>query len=87
MKTIVLKLENNREIEIPEILLKDIHLAKNDLFYVTLDNEKIIIKEINVKKHKTTKERLIEFYGQDYEKYSVSQEEVDWGKPVGEEIW
>jgi hypothetical protein len=39
------------------------------------------------KKHKSIKERLIEFYGEDIEKIHIQQEKIDWGKPIGEEIW
>jgi len=44
------------------------------------------------KEHKTTRERLIEFYGEDFEnmkdlRSKLSSEEIDWGGPIGEEIW
>ena len=52
-----------------------------------LGSEKIgIIKNVE-KKHKTTRERLIEFYGEDFEQIVDKQEEFDWGGPVGKEIW
>jgi len=42
-------------------------------------------------KHKTLKQRLEEFYGKDFEtilkEHPYEYEEVDWGKPVGREIW
>jgi hypothetical protein len=41
----------------------------------------------HVKKHKTTKERLLEFYGDDFDKNSTPQKEFVWGTPVGKEIW
>ena len=50
-----------------------------------LEKEKIIIKKNNTKKHKTTKERLLEFYGVDFDKNHSSQKEIDWGVPVGTE--
>jgi hypothetical protein len=40
----------------------------------------------NAKKHKTTKERILEFYGDDFDKNSTPQKEIDWGTPVGKEI-
>jgi len=57
---------------------------------VLLENGKIIIKKVSGKKHLTTKERLMEFYGKTTKKIPKSaktQNEVDWGKPVGEEVW
>ena len=54
---------------------------------VTLENEKIVIKKIDTGKHKTTKQRLEEFYGENFEQICIPQKEIDWGKPVGNEIW
>jgi hypothetical protein len=51
-----------------------------------MENEKIIIKKTGLKKHKTTKERLIEFYGANYDQNYMPQQEIDWGKPAGKEI-
>jgi hypothetical protein len=44
-------------------------------------------KMIEHKKHKTTKERLIEFYGTNFDQEQMEYEEIDWGKPTGKEIW
>jgi antitoxin component of MazEF toxin-antitoxin module len=41
----------------------------------------------NAKKHKTTKERLLEFYGEDFEQNRMAPTEIDWGKTSGNEIW
>ena len=43
--------------------------------------------KINFMEHKTTRERLIEFYGEDFLPKRELQEEFDWGDPVGKEIW
>jgi antitoxin component of MazEF toxin-antitoxin module len=51
------------------------------------DKESIGIRKKDTPKHKTTQERLIEFYGENYEKHYVEQKEIDWGTPVGDEIW
>jgi hypothetical protein len=42
---------------------------------------------IEYKKHKTTKERLIEFYGTNFDQKQTEYKEIDWGKPTGKEIW
>jgi len=44
-------------------------------------------KNDNVKKHKTTKERLFVFYGADFDKNHTPQKEINWGTPVGKETW
>jgi hypothetical protein len=53
---------------------------------VILEKERIVIKKIDVNKHKTTSERLREFYGTEFNKKNIPQKEVDWGHPVGKEV-
>jgi antitoxin component of MazEF toxin-antitoxin module len=56
----------------------------------SLENETIVIKKASHKKHRTTKERLVEFYRKDAGASSTNmkkQKEVDWGPPVGKETW
>ena len=42
-------------------------------------------------KHRTLRERVEAFYGTDFEtaakEHAYSFEELDWGEPVGEEVW
>ena len=87
MQTTIVKWGNSQGIRIPKAFLQSIKIAENDPVDVTLENEKIIIKKSNEKKHKTTRERLIEYYGEDFMQFKDQQEEIDWGGPVGEEIW
>ena len=87
MQTTIIKWGNSQGIKIPQAFLEDMQLAENDLVDIKLENEKIIIEKTNTKKHKTTKERLIDFYGVDFDKNHIQQEEIDWGKTVGKEIW
>jgi antitoxin MazE len=87
MQTTIVKWGNSQGIRIPKAFLKNIRVTENDPVDVTLENERIIIKKINAKRHKTVKERLIEFYGEEYLKKNIPQEEIDWGNPVGKEIW
>ena len=87
MQTTIVKWGNSQGIRIPKAFLQSIQIAENDHVDVTLENEKIIIKKSKEKKHKTTRERLIEFYGEDFEQFKDRQEEIDWGGPVGKEIW
>ena len=93
MQTTIVKWGNSQGIRIPKAFLKSAHIAENDPVDMTLENEKIIIsKKTSAKKHKTTRERLIEFYGEDFEQIKDQQSEqssaiIDWGGPVGKEIW
>jgi antitoxin component of MazEF toxin-antitoxin module len=74
-------------IQLPKAFLQNINIQENDTVDVIVENETIIIKRIGGKKHKTTRERLIDFYGEEFEQKPVAQDEIDWGNPVGTEIW
>ena len=87
MQTNVVKWGNSHGIRLPKAFLQDIKISENDPVDISLENEKIIIKKIDQKDHKTIKKRLMDFYGKDYEKHSTSQNEMDWGKPAGNEVW
>jgi antitoxin MazE len=87
MQTTIVKWGNSQGIRIPKTFLQNIKVKENDPIDVILEKEKIIIKKSDTKKHKTTRERLSEFYGVDFDKSHTSQKEIDWGAPVGKEIW
>jgi antitoxin MazE len=87
MQTTIVKWGNSQGIRIPKAFLQSAQIEENDPVDVTLENEKIIITKSTEKKHKTTRERLIEFYGEDFEQIKDQQEIIDWGGPVGKEIW
>ncbi|MCL2843925.1 MAG: hypothetical protein FWE23_00500 [Chitinivibrionia bacterium] len=64
--------------------------AKIKIVFVSYPNQQSIAKtRTPIKKNKTFKQRLIDFYGADYDPAKIREEikEVDWGKPVGEEVW
>ena len=81
MQTTVVKWGNSHGIRLPKVFLQNIQINENDPVDVILENEKIVIKKINNTGHKTTKQRLMAFYGENYENYSSAQKETDWGKP------
>jgi len=87
MQTTIVKWGNSQGIRLPKAFLKTIQITENDLVDITLENEKIIIKKISAKEHKTTKQRLLDFYGKKFEQEALPQKEIDWGKSVGKEIW
>ena len=87
MQTMIVKWGNSQGIRIPKTFLQSINISDNDPIDVILENEKIIIKKVNVKQHKTTKERLLEFYGENFEQNSMAPKEIDWGRSCGDEIW
>ncbi|MDR1468884.1 MAG: AbrB/MazE/SpoVT family DNA-binding domain-containing protein [Spirochaetaceae bacterium] len=87
MQTTVVKWGNSQGIRIPKAFLKNIQVSENDPVDITLSDEKIIIKKIKYKEHKTTEERLAEFYGGNFDQEHMVQKEIDWGQPIGKEIW
>jgi antitoxin MazE len=87
MQTSIVKWGNSHGIRLPEAFLQSIKIKENDLVDVTFENGRIIIKKVNQKEHKTTKQRLIDFYGEDFKKHAKTQKETDWGQPVGNEVW
>ena len=87
MQTMIVKWGNSQGIRIPKAFLQNINISDNDPVDVVLENEKIIIKKASAKKHKTTKERLLAFYGEDFEQNRMIQKEIDWGRSSGDEVW
>ena len=87
MQTTIVKWGNSQGIRLPKAFLKNIQVTENDPVDITLENESIVIKKISAKEHKTTKQRLIDFYGEKYEQSASPQKEIDWDKPVGKEIY
>ena len=86
MQTMIVTWGNSQGIKIPKAFLQNINISDNDPVDVVLENEKIIIKKANTKSHKTTKERLLEFYGDNFEQHRIEQKEIDWGCPTGNEM-
>ena len=87
MQTTVVKWGNSHGIRLPKAFLQNIRIFENDPVDVVLENEKIIITKINDTGHKTIEQRLMEFYGETYKQHSSPQNEINWGKPVGNEVW
>jgi antitoxin MazE len=87
MQTTVVKWGNSHGIRLPKAFLSNINIVENDPVDITLEGEKIIIKKIKTRVRKTLKQRLFEFYGENYEQIVEPSKEYDWGKTVGKEIW
>lgn len=82
MQTTIVKWGNSQGIRLPKLLLESVDLSDSDTVEVIAENNSLIIKKSeNKKEYKTIQERFKNFYGE-YEPI-----EVDWGKPVGRELW
>ena len=89
MTTTIVKWGNSRGIRLPKPFLESLDLKDNDIVDILTENGKIIIQKSH--QSKTLKQRVEEFYGKDFESVLKENpyefEELDWGSPVGEEIW
>jgi antitoxin MazE len=80
MTTTIQKWGNSQGIRLPKIILDDLNITEGEEVELFVQNSTIIIKP-SKKKRKTIQELFADYDG-DY----VPQE-IDWGKPVGDEVW
>ena len=78
MEAVVRKWGNSLGIRIPNLIARELSLKDGSFVDVDNKGKEIIIKPIK-------KNKLSEMLSQITEENI--QEEIDWGKPVGEEIW
>jgi len=71
---------NSQGVRLPKIYLDDLNMAEGNEVEILKQDDFIIIKS-TARKRKTIQELFAEF-DSDY-----TPEEVDWGEPVGREIW
>lgn len=87
MQATLEKLGDSLMVRIPGEFLQEAEIADSDTIDISMWNGRILISRSD-KRLKTLKERMVEFYGtEDYMKYSEPPEVVDWGPPVGREVW
>lgn len=80
---------NSQGIRIPKTMLKAADLAVNDRVELKASPEEIVIRRAEPNKHRTLRERFEAFYGQPFDEIPriTLEPEVDWGEPVGKEVW
>lgn len=72
---------NSQGIRLPKQLLDALHWELNEKITITPQDNRLILEPAHPKKHQTIAELFNGFDGQ----YNCS--EIDWGQPVGKEIW
>lgn len=79
---------NANGIRIPKKILELVNLQENDKVSITVKDESILIKK-KTKEYKSLSERIEDFYKKPLDKIGLidTVEEVDYGEPVGKEIW
>jgi antitoxin MazE len=78
--TSIIQWGDSQGIRLPKFLMDSVNITENDTVEVTAQDNSIIIKKV-AKKRKTIQERFENFEG------SYETAEIDWGKPVGKEVW
>ena len=89
MNTVIQKWGNSQGIRIPKIILDETGFSENDRIEIIADNNSIILKKMEQKKHLTLSQRLEAFYKMPIDKIEQIEqfEEIYTGNAVGEEIW
>jgi len=83
MQTTIVKWGNSQGIRLPKFLLDSVNLTDNDTVEVTATDDTIIIKKSESKRKRETIQEIFA----DYDGGFFQTEEIDWGKPQGNEIW
>ena len=73
---------NSQGIRIPKRLLDSLQWQQGERIILSAKNKKLLIEKAPTNQHKNIKEL---FKGFNPDNYNPS--EIDWGKPVGDEVW
>lgn len=71
---------NSQGIRIPKKILEMLSIQVNDVLQLEIVNNGILVKKEH--RHRTLEERAAEYGG----KLALS-DELDWGEPIGNEVW
>ncbi len=87
MYATIQKWGNSQGLRIPKALLDSLGLRENDRVELTQSGDGIHIKKAAAG-HRTLEERLVAFYGKSVDEFSrFDDQEIDWGKAEGDEVW
>lgn len=81
MTTTIQKWGNSQGIRLPKYILEAINWNGNEEIEIKTEDGKIIIEKSTQNERKNIKELFADFDGE----YQPTV--IDWGKPVGKEIW
>jgi len=82
MITKIQKWGNSQGVRFPKDVLRKVHIAIGDDVDISIHNGKIIVKPTTVNRGKYKLKNLLSQMPEDYR-----PKEINWGKPVGGEIW
>ncbi len=81
MQTQIKKWGNSQGIRIPKQILQKLDLKTSDLIDLSIEKDKLIIKKSKNHKRKSIVELFANYEGE------YKTQEIDWGEPMGDEIW
>ena len=81
MTTTIQKWGNSHGIRLPKHLLEALKWSDNETVELKAHNDRIVIERAEPKTRKSISE-LFEGYNEEFE-----PETIDWGEPMGREIW
>ena len=93
MTAAITKWGNSHGIRLPKFLLDSLQFKEKDIIEIKIADDSIVMKKKQKSNaaHKTIEERFEDCYGVDFEAALRDNpydfQEVDWGKPEGDEIW
>ena len=79
MITTIQKWGNSQGVRIPKTIMETMNWASNEPLLLSVENDKIILQKAERRKN------IVELFAGFEDGYT--SEEVDWGKPVVEEVW
>lgn len=79
MTTTIQKWGNSQGIRIPKFLIEAVEWHENEQLVMSAENDSIVIRKAEPRKNII---ELFEGYDGDYK-----PTEIDWGEPVGNEVW
>ena len=74
---------NSLGIRFPSEFVELIQLEEKSLVEIRIDGDMLIISKLKEETPRKTIQELFDMYPDDY----IEDKEIDWGRPVGGEIW
>jgi antitoxin MazE len=94
MVGVIQKWGNSHAIRLPKTILELALLKENDCVQIIAEENQIIIKKAEPATFKPLNQYLEEYFNKDIEtilkeaeESDEDSEEIDWGEPMGREIW
>ena len=73
---------NSQGIIIPKYLLNSLQWQQDEKIILRIEDKKLLIEQAPKSQHKNIKEIFKDFNSENY-----TPQEMNWGKPAGDEIW